>query len=173
MDQEQRVYSQIRDFSPDVALADARNEIRQLRADMESARRLGPEVADYEQTRSRISTRLQEARDSILEAPLKELTIVLKTLESGIKMQMDTLQAIGKGPIGDAARKIVGIRDDIWDRINEALNSYLGVKDEGVSSPDWFDHQPFLPLPAPFNGAEMENVEGATAEFGDIPGLRF
>lgn len=161
-------YRRIRDLNPDVALADARNELRQLRADFQSSARLGDEVANITTARNQFSVQLQGLKDRIVEGPADIIGIGTKIAALNLKQTNQAFDAIDRF-LGGSDRY-----NRVIDKLNQWLDMMLGKEDETMSSFDWFDHQPHLEPPPPFVAdGWTEAGDAKEAEFNDIPGLRF
>lgn len=171
-----RAQQQIRDLSPEVAVAEVRAELRQLRANFRTRDRLGDEVGDIITAKSDLSARVQGIRDTAFEEPLKELTIALNSLNAAIKVQMQILNGLSRTPLGQAIGKLADIRDTVLDKINAALERYLGTDDDSIGGFDWFEDQPFLTPPPPFTPDDLRAGKRRTvgeAAFAPMPGLDF
>lgn len=165
----ERAYQRIRDLSPEVAVSDAINELRQLQADLRTSVRLGDEIAERNRAQSIQATEWQGIKDKLGEPLIDEMNIAQKWFARDLQVAnqiLDRLERLGfefAGILPPALR----------DRLNAWLDRRLG-EDPNVMTPDWMDDQPFLPVPAPFNGMDVTgNLDRTTAEFGDIPGMRF
>ncbi len=73
------------DYSPEIAGAQARNQVRALRANVETANRLGGNLAKLEDVSGRIGAAVQSATDKLLEPLLEALVPSAQALASVIE----------------------------------------------------------------------------------------
>lgn len=181
-----RAVSLSREFSPDVALADAFSELRQLRADLNTANTLGPAAADYIENTSRISTAAQGIRDNIGKPIIENLNTQLNGLAN-------ILEGLNKNNAGVATGSVLGTglagATDYAIGLGAAMSG-LGpygflvpgllkffadkqTKDEQFDLYTWFnDAVPMMPLPVPFNAMDVAREQPAGVQFEAIPGLQ-
>ncbi len=181
-----RAVSLSREFSPDVALADAFSELRQLRADLNTANTLGPAAADYIENTSRISTAAQGIRDNIGKPIIENLNTQLNGLAN-------ILEGLNKNNAGVATGSVLGTglagATDYAIGLGAAMSG-LGpygflvpgllkffadkqTKDEQFDLYTWFnDAVPMMPLPVPFNAMDVAREQPAGVQFDAIPGLQ-
>lgn len=161
--------SQVADLSPEVARALAMDEVRQLRANLRTADRLGDELATNIGARGEIASNLQDLGGMIVEPMIAELNEILEAVAG--------LTQIAK----DAAEFSRPVFSFLWELseampipvINELLLKWLGEfrkkeADKNVSFLDWFEKQP-QPVPPGFK-AEGQ-LEVMNVAFNEIPGL--
>lgn len=150
-----------RQYSPDVARAQAEADVRQVMADMRTSRRLGDEAADYLTARSRLSTGFQGVRDIVSEPVLKDLNTALTTL-GNFFTSLNTLSSkfpiLGKLVQKFETNSIDSMVDNLthlpgWSakmrRLMEDMNKKFDrfVPEAKVEGPfDWFNDQDHLPL---------------------------
>lgn len=138
-------------YSPEAVRAIALAEVRQVFANLKSASRLGDEAADYVESKSKISTDLQNIRD-ILSEPI--------------------LQKFNKSV--DAFSRVTNAVSNYTEKHETAIQTILKTyidpfnfmgrdkpKEKEFNLHDWFDQQVPIPaLPAPFVEVKDQQVAG-------------
>lgn len=95
------------EYSPEVAEATARSEIREMMSEMKRAQRIGPELARFEDARSRFESAMESIGTRLIELGLlivKPLEPILNALSTIIELMM----ALGQ-PIVESLKVIVDV----------------------------------------------------------------
>lgn len=163
-------------LSPEAAMAQAEADTRRIMANIETAQRLGDEVADYIESRSRISTAGQRLRDIISEPILQNSNEYLGVLSKSAELiakgadqtpiAVDAMQAALKGLITWQQ----GGFNLFMEQLNKRLEKLVGG---GTTTPfDWFGTQNHLePRTGPFAGGRGDEVEKDQFNITNMPGL--
>lgn len=152
---------QTKDLNGEVAMAVAREEVRQLRANMRTGDRLGDELADNIGVRGRISDSLQTIRDAVTEPLLGALNDVMEGLAIPLELIANNSEAIKIGVDG-ALTVLIGADSQLREFRRQMK------KDEELSFLDWVEKQEWV-VPAGFNMQGQMNV--VDVQFNAIPGL--
>lgn len=151
---------QVRDISPEVAAAEADAYVRRLVANFRTSDRLGDELSDSIRLSSRRDVALQGIRDVGIEQVLREANdinrVLIKLLEG-----LQWLAELNPDVTGTAVwTSLVVAANSMWPGLGTMADNIAKIgklleKEEEVEANmfNWFDRQPFLPLPAPFTEA--------------------
>lgn len=148
-------------FSGDVVRALAQAEVRQIRADMRTANRVGDIVADNVTQNSRLSESTQRIKDAFVQAFGSEVNSIMRTLAD-----------IAEGVAG-AAEEAAGVKKTIDEQFPTATSILDKIRreqerQEAMGFFDWFRAQPHI---AP-EGAEFDaDASVKDVRFQPIPGL--
>lgn len=153
--------AQVGDLSPEVARAQAMDEVRQLRANIRTGERLGDELSDNIEVRGRLSDSLQTIRDAVTEPLLGALNDVMEALVIPLELIADNSEAIKIGVDG-ALAVLIGADSELRELRRQMK------KDKEMSFLDWFEKQPQV-VPAGFNA--QGQMEVVNLQFNAIPGL--
>jgi hypothetical protein len=81
-------------FSPELAIATANADINQMMAEIRRAQRIGPELAEFENERSRVMTQLYDIGTDILKVLLDATRFVGPLLEAMLGVLKDVVTAV-------------------------------------------------------------------------------
>ncbi len=168
---------QARGLSPELAEAEAQANVRQILANMRTARRLGDELSDFTTARSRLSAAVQGVRDIVIEGPLEELNGNLKLLAQAmeaLQQAADRFPEATKQAGSDFVRILLNTLFPTFQAgtvfsLTGKLSNWLDKQQsQSLGMLDWFHAQPHLPLPAPFSPT---GEAPAAARLSPVPGL--
>lgn len=175
----ERARSLIGGFSPEVSRAEAEADVRQIMANLRTSRRLGDEVAEIVEGRSRLSTSLQGLRDIATEGVLRDFGNVIgalagaaenlnKFVENSPRTQKVIQESISQSLFSSFFPGLGHLFPqqlrDFFDGMNKALK-----KREGLDNPfQWFGSMDHV---APPDWVSGSTVKPSATEFEEIPGL--
>lgn len=163
----------LQNISPEVAMAEAHAELRQLRADLRTRDALGEETARYVTSKSQLSEQFQGLQDQVLGPLMNELSLSMKLMAAsaaGWNLAIEKMKANGW--------EFGGILPpDMVNKLNEWLDKQLGTG-VNITPYQWMENEPFATPPWPFRGAALRpgrrrTVDGGSVEFEALPGLDF
>lgn len=146
---------QIAGLSPEVAMAQAQEQLNQLQANFRTSERLGDEVAGMIENRSAISNELQDIRDKIGEPLLQFLNKQSDALAR--ILQVINNSSLFNGGVGTLKGMTATLESQL--ALMARWLPELKKEPKGGNVFSWYDQQEPVPLPAPFNGDE-EFVDG-------------
>lgn len=173
---------QIGGFSTDVAQAEAEASVRQMVANMRTAQRLGDEVADYVENRSRTSAAVQGIRDVVAEPLLKEFNKAGNQLAEAAELLNGFLQKNPNAPVW-AGRAVMGqaalsaippiipfiVAYEVWSMLSGSKGTVAPPEDNPLT---YYKQMPMPKLPYPFEEAGYIPTP-IDREVSGMPGLSF
>lgn len=163
-------------LSPDIARANAEQNIRELAANLTTAARIGDLVADNVAARGRLAAEAQEFRDTVLATTIPATNKLTNAIAGAVAVMNDIVQTFG----GESTAKTLGdivawIADwksggtfGLLERYAKAAEEDSMRKILAESPLTVFDAEPLMPLPAPFTAGDDKPLD---AKFNPIPGL--
>lgn len=152
-------------YSPELAAAQAQADVRQIIADMRSARRVGPELADYANVRAEIAAQSQRFRDEVTKQLSTEVNSVLEYVNFVFTKFNDGVEAYVN--FSNRLEKYLPPLV-VFNELAAWLREQRQANNDG-NFIDWFDKQPFA---APAGFAVNNDMEVDEARFEAIPGLQ-
>ena len=178
------VRSQLQGLDPRVASAEAEANVRQILANFRTSARLGDEIAEGIEIRSRRSAALQGIRDVVSEVPLQRFNDAANGFTKILELVNDNLQ---KSPVAQAA--VQGAANSWLDSVligmggigtailgAELLGKIMNKGDEikNDNPLTFWQNKPLPKLPAPFTEAgEAVRPKVNPASFGPGLGISF
>lgn len=170
-------------FSPEAVAAEATANVRELEASIRSANRLGDEVADYVDARSRIGAAGQGIRDILSEPVIQRLNELLDK----VALNLESTLILMESPLFQGALKALGdlgtlTKNSPTDWINiptylVVIGRKLGLISEEMDRVGHKDNplrfyldRPMPAWPPPFNEGAGDNVP-LDVKFVPVPGL--
>lgn len=159
----ERARSQLQGLDPRVATAEAEANVRQILANFRTSARLGDEVAEGIEIRSRRSAALQGIRDVISEVPMQRLndaangfTKTVELLNSAIQNN-SVVQRLTQGASNLAysgllsGTGLIGIGAGAFELLNKFLPKAEEIKNNNPLT--YWQNRPMPKLPPPFSEA--------------------